>query len=359
MTWDPSSSGWWFALTGVLLLCVAAWRGRRRGGLRYSSTLLLDGLPRSLRQRLVWLPMFLRVLCLGLIVVCLARPQIADRRVDIRTDGIAIQLVIDRSLSMQARDFQIGGYPTQRITAVKRVAADFVLGTRGDNPDDALAVPGRPNDLIGLVVFNSFADVVVPLTASHDALVRRLGDVNLNAPPDETGTAIGDALGLAVERLVSLEQFASQARPAIRSRVIILLTDGENNAGQLTPLQAAELAMAAGIRVYTIGIGTQDGDPRLRHLSHTGFNDQILRDIAAITGGQYFAATDTEGLARIYQSIDQLEKTDIVREERVTYRELALEPFTLGGYSLPALLAVTLVLLAAELTAAYWLRRLD
>jgi Ca-activated chloride channel family protein len=286
--------------------------------------------------------------------VCLARPQIADQEIRRLSEGIAIQLVVDRSGSMRAMDFRIDERQVDRLEAVRRVVRQFILG------GESLA--GRPHDLIGLITFATFPDSTCPLTMDHEHTVLTIDQVQ-PAEGSESGTAIGEAIALGVERLHSLDQQSTQlGRRQVRSKIMIVLTDGENNRGEIDPKTAAELATTFGIRVYTIGAGTANavapipvtdvfGRTRMQEVP-VSIDEDTLKEIAEITGGQYFRATDTDSLAAIYATIDQLEKTEIEERRYVHYRELAVEPFALGGRTLPPLLLGVFLLLAAEMLLA-------
>jgi Ca-activated chloride channel family protein len=230
----------------------------------------------------------------------LARPQTGADRVEVKSEGIDIVLAIDVSGSMRAEDFR----PDNRLTVAKRVAQEFVAGRAGDR--------------IGLVVFAGGAYTQCPLTLDYGVLTDLLEEVSFGHPD---GTAVGMALATAVNRL---------RRAQGESRVVILLTDGQNNAGEVDPVTAAEAARALGIRVYTIGAGT-DGlaqvpvdDPVFgrRYVQiEAHLDEETLQEIADLTGGKYYRATSAEALERIYQEIDALEKTEVETYEYVQYNE--------------------------------------
>ena len=319
---------WLAALIPVVLALFWSARMRRRRYLLFSSLEGLKSLPVTLAQRLKRLLPWLRLLGLALIVLALARPQEGREEFRVRTEGIAIQLVIDRSGSMAALDFQEDGERVNRLTAVKSVIRRFVEGA-GD-------LEGRPDDQLGLVVFGGYAESRCPLTLDHGALLKVLERVQipgegLNAKQrnlaehylaEEAATAIGDALALGGRRLQEAPQ---------KSRVLILLSDGVSNAGVLTPMQAAELARTERVKVYTIGIGSSGMAPFamedtfgrvfLRPQAVT-LDETTLRQIAEVTGGRYFNARDVETLRQVYEQIDQLEKTETEGVVYTDYREL-------------------------------------
>jgi Ca-activated chloride channel homolog len=236
-------------------------------------------------------PFILRILAFGLLIVVLARPQSTNKWEDETVEGIDIMLVLDVSNSMLAGDFS-----PNRIEASKDVANDFILG--------------RTNDRIGLVLFGGESFTQCPLTTDHAVLLNLLHEVNVGMIADES-TAIGLGLANAVKRLKDSDA---------RSRVVILVTDGQNNAGSIDPLTAAEIARTFGIRVYTIGVGTRGTAP---YPVRNVFGDQVyiqvpvdideamLKQIAEMTKGEYFRATNNQKLKEIYAQIDKLEKTKI------------------------------------------------
>lgn len=352
-------SPWYFLF--LLLLPLIGWRlfaPRRRLAVRFSSLNLAKQLTPTLRQRMAWLPGVLTIAAVLALIVGLAQPR--EGRVQTVTDseGIAIELVVDRSGSMQAMDFQVEGEHVDRLTAIKNVAGKFVAG--GDK------LKGRFSDLVGLIAFAGYADGETPPTLDHAFLVSQLNNTQIVTNRSEDGTAIGDAISLAVEKLNALD---SRQKEKVRSKVIILLTDGENNAGQLDPVQAAELAETMGIKVYTIGVGTKGQAPMPVEDPFTGrttmqwvqvsIDEETLTKVASITGGKYFRATDTDSLEKIYNEIDQLEKTKVEAQHFVDYRELAIQPYTFAGFTVPPMLLIAFVLLAARLLLQQtWLREM-
>ena len=252
-----------------------------------------------------------RVLAIALLIIVLARPQATDRFQDVSTEGIDIVLTLDISGSMLARDFR-----PDRLEASKNVATEFISG--------------RPYDRIGLVVFSGKSFTQCPLTTDHAVLINLLREIQSGMIED--GTAIGNGLATAINRIKD-----SKAK----SKVIILLTDGVNNKGEIAPATAADIAKTYGIRVYTIGVGTQGMAP---YPVQTPFGTQyqnmpveidedILKDIAQSTGGKYFRATDNNKLVQVYKEIDNLEKSKIdVRQfsrKEEKYLVLAIVAFCL------------------------------
>lgn len=298
--------GWWVAM-----------RIRRR--LAYPG--LGEGLP--LKRRTLWSmwPDALRVAALALVVFALAGPVRSVERVVERTEGVEIQLAFDISSSMLAEDFR----PDNRIAVARREVARFV--------------EGREADRIGLVAFAGEALTVVPGTLDHDVVLRAVENLDVGQLND--GTAIGTALATAVNRL---------SDDTTASRVVVLLTDGDNNRGVIDPLEAASAAAALGVRVHTIGVGRDGVVPVPIGRTRFGYqyanmevtvNDELLGTMAERTGGVYFRATDPEALQRIYERIDELEAAPI-REERFTETAAVRREIVLA-----ALLALLLELIGA------------
>ncbi|TWU39951.1 von Willebrand factor type A domain protein [Novipirellula aureliae] len=350
----------WYLLL-LLLLPLLAWRlfaPQRRGAIRFSSLKLAQQMPRTLRQRLLWLPAALTIAAMTLIIIAIARPREGREQTVAESEGIAIEMVVDRSGSMQAMDFQINGEHVDRLTAIKKVAGEFVIGDEENN------LEGRFSDLVGLITFAGYADGETPPTLDHAFLVSQLNNSRIVTNRREDGTAIGDAISLAVEKLNALD---ARQKQKVQSKVVILLTDGENNAGELEPVQAAELAATMGVKVYTIGVGTKGEAPipvtdpfgrRTLRLMPVNIDEETLTKVAELTGGKYFRATDTDSLAKIYAEIDQLEKTKVEAKHFVDYRELAIQSYA-GYVTLPPLLLIAFVLLATRLVLQEtWLREL-
>jgi len=343
----------------VLLASVAlVWwrwlRGKPHAAVRFSSltNLRRQGTTRRVRSRQV-IPV-LRSLAVILLVVCLARPQKGDEETRVASEGIAIQLLVDRSSSMLAEDFKLSGQRVNRLEAIKAVATAFVLGSE----DEELG--GRPDDLVGMITFAGFADSVCPLTLDHAYLADTLATTEIVDAQyrDEDGTAIGDAIALGVLRMLDLAK-RREALEAnrVKSKVLVLLTDGEQTRGDLTPHQGAELAKAEDIKVYTIGVGTRGMAPmpyidvfgRKQLVSQpVNIDEETLRQVAEVTGGEYFRATDTDSLKRIYARIDELEKTETEEKRYLQDAEMATQAVTIEGVTYPPLLLVVVALLILE-----------
>jgi Ca-activated chloride channel family protein len=295
-------------LLALLPLCLfAAWwmdRRRRTADARFALPLASVRIPlgRSPWVRLDRVLPWLRALTLFLLVLALARPQAGARIESVSSLGVDVVVALDHSGSMRAEDFQ----PDNRLEVARRTVQRFIAG--------------RPGDRIGLVAFAGLATTRCPLTLDHEMLAQFLEELTF-APREQDGTALGMGLATAVNRLRESDA---------RSKVVVLVTDGMNNTGQIGPKAAAEAARALGVKTYTIGVGTQGTVPvpdrtaqgvRYR-MVQVEFDEELLADIAEMTGGQYFRATDAESLQTIFDTIDSLEKTEIESRVRVLYSEL-------------------------------------
>ena len=275
----------------VPVLGVIFWRRRKEmiTEVTFSSLQAFNRGPRSLRERLHQVPLWLRLAALALFIIAMARPQSVSSKENVSTEGIDIVLLLDISGSMLAEDFT-----PNRIQAAKAVADDFI--------------DGRTNDRIGLVIFSAQSFTQCPLTTDYPVLKSLLKEVKNGMIED--GTAIGLALANGVNRLKD-----SMAK----SRVMILLTDGVNNRGEIDPITAAKIAATFGIRVYTVGVGAQGQAPYpvetpfgiQRQLIPVDLDEKTLTQVAEMTGGKYYRATDNRKLKAIYKEIDQLERSRI------------------------------------------------
>jgi Ca-activated chloride channel family protein len=332
----------WLLLLAVLgAIGALAVRRQRRVAVLFSDTSFLETLGVTLALRVKRALPWVRLAGLALVIAALARPQYGIEEFRIRAEGIAIQMCIDRSGSMAALDFNLDGRQVDRLTVVKRVFHDFVMG-KGK-------LPGRPDDLIGLISFGGFVEPKCPLTLDHGALVQVLDEIEIPHPvfddrgqeinerlwKEDSQTAIGDALALAADRLKDVKA---------TSKVIILLTDGEQTAGVLTPAEGAKIAQALGVRVYTIGVGTNGTVPipdpypdafgrRVLRQQVFPLDEDTLRQIAQASGGKYYSAQDTESLRDVYAEIDQLERSPSEGRLYSEYHEL-YQYFMLPGLGL-------------------------
>ncbi|MFT7521458.1 MAG: Ca-activated chloride channel family protein [Kiritimatiellia bacterium] len=275
----------------------------------------------SLRLPLAWVPSALSFAAVGLLVISMARPMEVQRDKVRKSDGLDILLAIDTSCSMEATDLAASGRGVTRLEVAKGVVGDFVQN--------------RPEDRIGVVVFGEEAFTHVPLTLDHNSLADVLTQVEIGVA-GARGTAIGNAIAVSAKRMRQVDN---------PERIVILLTDGQNNAGRFSPIEAADAAGKLGIRIYTIGVG---GAPRgLRRMfgsSNDGLDERTLKAIADKTGGAYFRATTAESLSRVYAKIDELETSPAEVEEEVDERDYyryALAP-GLGFLGLFLLLGATI-----------------
>ncbi len=297
----------------LVILPMVVWyvfRYRKSGAsIRYSSLKGFSGLTKSWKHYLRHLPFVLQLAGIGLLTVALARPQSSNSWQDVTTEGIDIVIALDISSSMLARDFQ-----PNRLEAAKNVATEFISG--------------RQNDKMGFVVFSGESFTQCPLTTDHAVLINLFKDIESGMIED--GTAIGNGLATSVARLKESDAI---------SKVIILLTDGENNRGEIAPETAAELAKTFGIRVYTVGVGSIGTAP---YPVQTPFGTQMqdvevkideetLQKIADITDGRYFRATNNDKLVQIYEEIDQLEKSKMEVKEYSTKDEEFVRYALLAG----------------------------
>jgi len=316
----------------LLLALPLMWRWARSKppALQFSSLELLAAVPRGARARWRALLPWARIAALALLVLALARPQLGREESVVRGEGIDIMLAVDLSSSMLAEDFTLESGPANRLDAVKEVVRTFV--------------ENRDGDRIGLVLFAARPYLQSPLTLDHGWLLANLDRAETGLIED--GTAVGSALATAVNALEGSDS---------ESKIVILLTDGQNNAGRVTPDAAAEAAATLGYRVYTIGAGTRGvarypttdffGNKRYVPMQ-VDIDDAGLERIARATGGKYFRATDTESLRQVYGEIDELETTEYEGLLYLDYHELY------PWLALPALLLLGLEVLLAET----WLR---
>jgi Ca-activated chloride channel homolog len=284
----------WFWLL-VLLPIVMLWRGRRGpiAAIEYSDVSLAREVARTSRNRIGRLLWVLPILACALMIAGLARPQRAHSRTEVTANGIDIVLGLDVSGSMQALDFKVDQQRVSRIEVVKSVVSKFI--------DE------RADDRIGLIAFAGAPYLVSPITLDHDWLQQNLERVSVGAVDD--GTAIGSAIAACVNRL--------RLTPA-KSKVVILLTDGVNNTGKISPLAAAEAAKAMGVKIYTVGVGVRGNAPipirdaagytRLITVK-VDVDEKTLQAVADETGGKFYRATDTDSLQKIYEQINRFEKT--------------------------------------------------
>ncbi len=290
----------WYFLILIPLIVFLFLRKRKRAALKFSSIHLLMGSDRKkTRKHVIGKYLFL----IGLIIldVAMARPQLPEKLVPIKQDGIDIALVLDVSGSMESVDFE-----PNRLEAARSTILNFI--------------DQRVRDRLSLIIFSGTAYTRIPLTLDHSILTESLKEVNPDSV-DQDGTAIGSAIAVGVNRLKKSDAV---------SKIMILVTDGDNNAGTINPETAAEMAKELGIKIYTIGVGTDKtiipidvfGETRYQQYEG-GLNEELLLDIAKTTGGQYYRAKDPKAMSDIFSSINQLEKTQFYQENYMQYTELA------------------------------------
>jgi Ca-activated chloride channel family protein len=313
LVWDTP---WAFALLGFIPIFI--WRFGRPGGapaIRFSGVSILKSLGTPVKER--WGRVRLGLLLLGwtAMALAMARPQLAKDVEVIKASGVDILIALDVSRSMLAEDFTIGSQRATRIEAVKQITEEFI--------------EGRPNDRIGIIAFAGRPYLVSPLTLNHDWLKQNLKRIKIGMVED--GTAIGSALASASRRLGD--------NPEAHTRLIVLLTDGDNNAGQISPNTAAEAAHALGLKVYTICAGSRGYAPiPVRDMFGNTTYQQVLvtvdeaqvRKVAEIGGGKFYRATDSESLRNIFSEIDQLEKVPVEAQRSRSFRELFFWPLGFG-----------------------------
>ena len=316
----------YYFLLLLLIIPVVGWqlwkRHKMQAAMRVSTTMPFIKGTRTWRQRMHWLTLVAEVLAIVFIVLALARPQSAFRQNQVQVEGVDIVLALDISGSMKAMDFK-----PNRLEASKKMAAEFIKG--------------RPTDRIGLVVYAGEAYTQCPVTTDHATLLGQLERVKFDIIED--GTAIGDGLGTAINRLRDSEA---------KSKIIILLSDGVNNMGYMDPLSAAEIAKDMGIKVYTIGCGSNGEAPypgpygtvRMK----VEIDEALMFKMAQETGGEYFRATNSEKLKTVYEEIDKMEKT-VINETVFENKADEFLPF----------LIISLFFFALFIVCKYWIFRIN
>ena len=313
----------------LLLLPIAAWlrsRQTSQPAFVYSSVQLVKGIASLNRLNRGRILLWMRWVALALMIIALARPQLPAGDAKIKASGIDIVVALDLSGSMAAEDFELRHREVNRLTIAKEVLAEFI--------------DKRRNDRIGLVAFAGQAYIAAPLTLDHDFLLQNLRRLDLNTIGD--GTAIGSGLSAALNRLREVKS---------KSKIVILMTDGVNNAGKVQPLTAAEAAQTLGIKVYTIGVGTRgvakvpgrDAWGNVRYFQQkVDIDEETLTEVAKRTGGKYYRADNTETLKKIYEEIDKFERTEADMKKYQRYRE------TFKWFVLAALSALGLEIVLAN-----------
>jgi len=311
---------WW--LIALPLLIPLFFLNRRVGApssITYSSLSILEKLGKKPKLNLGAISFALIILALACIIIALARPQINEHYTERKASGVDIILAIDISYSMEIFDFKLDGQSVQRITVAKATAENFIRE--------------RPHDRIGIIAFSGRPYVTSPITLEHDWLIEEKLRELKPGLIQEQGTAIGSAIAEAATRLYGRES---------KSKVIVLVTDGSNNSGPLSPIEAAKHAAKLGVKIYAIAIGTEEGrlyNGRQAHPQQE-FDTETLEKIAKITHGEYFRVKNTDKLRETFQSIDQLEKTDIKQQSIVTSTEFF--PWFAAAALIFTLIALTL-----------------
>lgn len=316
----------------LLLIPFLAWlkqRLSREAAFLYSSVQLLKRVTNLKRSPYTAILRFMRWLAIGLFIVALAQPRVPHGQANVTSSGIDIIVALDLSGSMASEDFQLRGKRVNRLTIAKDVLAKFIKR--------------RPSDRIGLVAFAGRPYVAAPLTLDHDFLLTNLKRLELHSIED--GTAIGAGLSTALNRLRDIES---------KSKIVILMTDGQETVGEIPPITAAEAAKSLGIKTYTIGVGTQGTAPipaegrfgqTVYRQVEVDIDEAMLKQVANLTGGKYYRATDTASLRNIYSEINKLEKTEVKVEEYNRHEELFHWPLAIG---------LALVLLEIILNHTVW-----
>jgi len=299
-----------YLLLLLLLLPLAAWLKGRRGrppAFLYSAVRLVEGLTRARRSRTGAFLAALRWLALALFIVALAQPRLMKSQTTVKASGVDIVAALDMSGSMISEDFVVHGQRVNRFDMARAVLKQFI--------------DQRPDDRIGLVVFAAQAFIATPLTLDHDFLQEDLDRLEIGTINADR-TAIGDALSAALNQLRAVKS---------KSKIIILMTDGQNNAGKVDPITAAEAAQALGVKIYTIGVGMRGQAPmpfrdafgrKVYQMQPVDIDEDTLQKIADLTGGKYYRADNAERFRQIYAEIDKLEKTEAVINKFAQFDEL-------------------------------------
>ena len=350
---------YWALILLFILPALAYWMIYKRppASIKFSSLAEMKVCPVSWRARFRPLLKAARLICLGLLIISLARPRKGTVLSEISTEGVAINVVVDRSGSMST-EMTYEGQNLNRLEVVKKVFYDFIKGDGGKMTE-------RGGDLVGLITFARYADTICPLVQSHNVLLEFLKTTDIVKLRSEDGTAIGDAVALAAARLKKAEEEISKrsirlgldnrkdsdnkekSNFKIKSKVIILLTDGRNNTGQYDPLQAAELAKNWSIKIYTIGIGSAQAYTTIQTPmgsfkvpTQQNLDENLLKMIAEKTQGFYGRATDSDTLIEIVKKIDELEKSNVKSVQYTQFTE------RFGPWTFSALLVLVLEILA-------------
>ena len=290
-----------YYLALLALLPLLAWLKGKRGAppaFLYSSLNLVQGLTGVRRSRSGQILAALRWVCLAAFIVALAQPRLSKSTSEVKASGIDIVVALDLSGSMRTPDYAVNGQQASRFDVAKSVLEKFV----GERPDDR----------IGLVVFAAQAFIGAPMTLDHDYLLENIDRLEIGTINSDA-TAIGDGLTTALNRLRNIKA---------KSKIIVLMTDGANNSGRIDPITATEAAQALGVKIYTVGLGNREIVQRMGLPSGFLPDEDVLKQIAQMTGGQFYRGDNSEKLRQIYDEIDKMEKTEAVVNKYTQYREL-------------------------------------
>jgi Ca-activated chloride channel family protein len=290
-----------------VFLVVLDFLSEQRNYYPISSLNFFDSIKKSFKPNFLFLRPLFRYFAISFLIIALSYPEIIKEKKIERSEGIAIQLVVDISSSM---DMTVGDIDKTRMEVAKRVITEFIAGNGEE-------LKGRKNDLIGIITFARFADTICPLTFSHQALLSIAEEITINQSANEDGTAYGDATALGAARLNVLEKLRNK-KDKIKSKIIILLTDGDNNCGKHLPLEAAAMAKKWGVKIYAISlsdkynsiVGSEEEGQYVT--SSLSSSDKVLFQMAHTTGGIFRKAYDYGSLMQVYDEIDKLEKSKIV-----------------------------------------------
>lgn len=308
-----------YYLALLALLPLLAWLKGKRGAppaFLYSSLNLVEGLTGVRRSRSGRLLAALRWLALAAFIVALAQPRLTKSTTQVKASGIDIAVALDLSGSMNTRDYTVDGQGVSRFDIAKSVLKKFVAE--------------RPDDRIGLVVFAAQAFIAAPMTLDHDYLLDNIERLEIGTINSDA-TAIGDGITTALNRLRNIKA---------KSKIIVLMTDGANNSGRIDPITAADAAQALGVKIYTIGLGNREIVQRMGLPSGFLPDEDTLRQISKITGGQFYRGDNSQKLRKIYDEINKMEKTEAIMNKYTQFREFF--PWLLGGGM--GLLALEIVL---------------
>ena len=341
--WSFKQPALLWLLLFIPLLAFLLRRRKHRADVEYSHIALTRDLPKSVRQRWLWLPEFLQWLALAIMVLALAQPFQRVALESEEEEGIAIALVLDVSSSMRVR-MNIGGRKESRLEVARQVLQDFILGDGGQ-------LKGRNSDIISLITFARFPRILSPLSSSHQAVAAQVANVDTVHTHGEDGTGFGDAAALAAAQLSEYGKIYDLDKE-VKSKIMILLTDGENNTGQYSPVAAAAMARDWGVKIYTISLGRRGQSDRidvnkLRMREVMSNADWVLQGMSDATGGIFQRAHDYDSLMNVYAEIDNLETSRL--------HSLSYEDHKPVFHWF--LLAALFFMLLSSLLDATWLRR--